>query len=636
MKTPVELYFSNGQNTKVVQTLLLEPGEVQRLINADMSSFGAVKVANSFLSAHSFAGTVVSILDESSGKRYVCEGNNIWEDNAGTLTLVSAALDGSTVSGVDYAGWMYLATDDGTQKKFLITDRSLWYPWGVPNPTVAPTTGGASTDAYQTYYSWVAKYSDGSEYETDLSPAGYTPHTATATGTATGGSATTLVDSTATFTTNIVGGMKCIITSVADGSENIGYVKTVAATTIVFDAALTNGYTCVTGDTFSFSGTTAWTVIPTTSNAEVTHKRLYRAIGGDIKYVTELAKATSSYTDTMNDEDLIGSNTFARTGYYQPPSNMWMVLEHYRRIFAAVDGAYSNCIFWSEEEEPQAFTYDVDTSLYANFTDVFRKGEAVTGLASFGGDLFIASKRMWKRLVGSYPSYWSLRPTLSSVGNLARYALVTTRYGLLHIWYDGIYLFNGFNSNRLTGKNEPFFQDVNWTYASEIRSTFDGKVARFFVPYGTSTTTNRCFVLDMESYPRVKCYEEDQGESMAMFDCNTNETLYAKGVQYGERTGSGVIAFDLWTKTIPTASLIQLDGASQLNYEIDTNGEDVTLTVYHDNVAHGSTITLNTLTRTRGWCSLPIKNSRTMSLRITGNLTSNVVLYEPWIVGGNQ
>lgn len=634
----MEIYFSNGQNRKVSQPLLLEPGEVQALSNADLSSFGAVKVAATFAVSNSLTGTIHSILSESSGKRYICEGNNIWEDSAGTLTLVSSSLDGSYVSGIDNNGWMYLCTLDGLKKKFLITDRSGWSEWGIDPPDTAASTGSSDEDEFACYYTYVAKYDDGSEYETALSPASYTTHILQ-TGTATGGSTTTLEDSTAPFGSDLSTGMRVVIKSAATSEEYTVYLESATTTELTFSESVYYGYyTVVSGDTYTIYGKTSWSGIVASSNTDVNYKRLYRTnLAGDSKFLVEIANATTTYTDLFSEDFLDSANTFDRVGYYPPPDNMWMVVEHYRRIFALTsDDSYKHCLFYSEEDEPQAFTYDEDTGLYANYTDVFRKGEAVTGIASFGGDLFLSSKRMWKRLVGATPSYWALRPTLSNIGNLARYALVNTRYGILHVWYDGVYLFNGYNSNRISGKNEPFFQNVNWDYADTIRATFDGKVYRLLVPYDDSTTPNRAFCLDMEAYPRIKAYEENQGEQIALFDANTNITYYGKSGQYGIRNGNETVAFELWSKSIPTAALIQLDGASQLNYEIDTGGEDVTLTIYHDNAAHDTTITINNESRSRDWVSLPLKNARTISIKLSGNLTSGVTIYEPWIIGGNQ
>lgn len=417
-------------------------------------------------------------------------------------------------------------------------------------------TGDAERE-YGCYYSYVGKYIDGSEHETDLSP---------------------------------------VLTISRTGNAAI-----------------------------------SWTSIPASTDPQVTHKRLYRSYLGSIWYVAEITNATLTYSDTMTDAELVASTVFENTGYYPPPDNIWMVLEHYRRLFVLVEGDYSHWIFWSEPQDPLAFIYDEDTALYANGTDVFHKGNPCTGMAKWGGELFIASSSGFRRLVGSSPSYWALRDTLTQIGNVARYAMQTTRWGLLHLWWDGVYLFNGYNSTKLTSKNEAFFKGINWDAADEIRSVFDGKVFRLLVPYGTSSIPNRAFVMDFETYPRIRCYEEDQGESVALFDVDENQVWYGKTTNVGWRDGDSEVSMDIYSKAFAVANLIQLDGAARLHYEINTGGKDVTLTVYHDNVAHDTTITLNTQGRERNVVSIPLKNARTIALRLTGEVDSEVEIYEPWI-----
>jgi hypothetical protein len=155
---------------------------------------------------------------------------------------------------------------------------------------------------------------------------------------------------------------------------------------------------------------------------------------------------------------------------------------------------------------------------------------------------------------------------------------------------------------------------------------------RLFVPYGP-TSAFRTFAIDFSRYPKIKCFEEDTGETLGWFNTYSNQCLFANGTSVGIKNGSGNVAFEAWSKTFPTDRLIQLSGAAELNYEIDTGEQDVTLTLYHDNVAHPETITLNTSTRERKTHSLKMKNARTISIKLSGNVSNAVKIYEPWIIG---
>jgi hypothetical protein len=415
-----------------------------------------------------------------------------------------------------------------------------------------PGDGGLPKGRYPCYFSYVAKYSDGTIYETNLGP-------------------------------------------VSD--------VTVANKKIV------------------------WSSIPVSSDPQVTHKRLYRSVSGITRFVVEIENAETFYLDNISDEDLLSAASFERDEYYPPPAEIWDVTEHYRRLFVLVDGDYSNHMFWSEPEEPQAFLMNALTGLYRNSTDVFRKGDPCMGMAVFGGDMFIASRSTFKRLVGSNPSYWALRPTMTTKGNVARYAMKVLPIGIAHVWFDGLYIFNGFTSSRITLKNDPFFKNIDWEAdADSVESVFDGKLFRLFI-------ADKILVVDLSKYPRIKSYEEDSGETQGLFDERRNNVWFAKEQDLGRKSAIDPVDFEVWSKTFPTDRLLQISGAALLNYELDTGGQDLTLTIYHDGVAHPQPITLNTQVRTRQTQTLPIKNATTIAIKLSGNVSNAVKIYEPWILG---
>jgi hypothetical protein len=254
------------------------------------------------------------------------------------------------------------------------------------------------------------------------------------------------------------------------------------------------------------------------------------------------------------------------------------------------------------------------------------------GMASWGGDLFIASKTTFKRLAGSSPSYWSLRSTLATVGNLARYAMLATRFGILHVWWDGIYLFNAYNSTRLTSKNTSFFENINWDASDAIRATCDQDTYRLFVPTGEAIVPTAGFVLDLETYPKIRCYEETPSDDNGMYVGATNDHWYTSGARLGKRTSTTTAqTFEVHSKTFPTNQLLMRDGVAKLHYDIDTAGEDVDLIFYFDWNATDS-ISINTNGRVRGEVSVPIAQAKTVSLKVSGTLTNSVRIFEPWIL----
>lgn len=557
MDNPVEFYFHSGQNLKAAQALLLGQGEVAHLLNPDMSRGGMVGVGNTFVATGSVASTIHTLLCSQTGYLWIGAGGSFYQANSsgGSIQTVSSAMtSGARVCCVDQNYWGYMG--DGTlKKKFLVSSPTTTYDWGIANPTVAPTVS-VSGGNVACYYSWVAKYSDGSEYETDLSPVAY--------------------------------------------STQAG-------------------------------GTIAWSAIAVSTTTDVTHKRLYRTFSGATYRVAEITNATTTYTDTTTDNDLVNGQVFARDSYYVPPSGIWAALEHYQRIFVLVTGDDSNKMFCSEPLEPQGFLMNSDTGLYEYESPVFTKGDDIMGMAVFGADLFFASRSSWKRLVGSSPTYWSLRPTIANAGNIAKHALQVIPQGILHVWWDGVYLFNGYQTQKITGKCDEFFKNVNWDYADTISSSYDGYQYRLFVPYGSSTTPNYAFVIDFSEAP-ARFWEESDSIRCSAFSARDNTLWMSSGSSYGKMTGTAVKSFELISRMIPTADLITISGPSELHYEIDTGGQDVTLTLYYDNTAHSSTITLNTSSRTRSYVVVPFVDSRTFHFKLSGSISSSVKIYEPWIV----
>jgi hypothetical protein len=695
MRAPIEVYFTNGQNTKVGQPLLLATGETQALVNVDLSRLGVVKVPPTFAALKIYDDHIDSLLTAPGVDQiWVQEGFSLssYPDNVEILTGLST----SRLVGDDFDGWMYVV--NGTSKeRFRIADETESGDWGIDVPTTAPTVvsddlvinGGFSSDTtdWTDENSAVLTSVSGGQSGNCLqiteggasNPQCYQDITTVVgvvyeirlyvkEGTATAWSAwksdadgsdvvTLAADETATSAW-----VQHVVQFTATDTTSRIHLRHVATngdgTTVLFDTvqlfiihdADSGDYACYysyvgkygddsevesdispAGYVSKVGSTIHWETLTASTDSQVTHKRLYRALLGVIYYVTEITNATTTYEDTTDDVTLSASTIFSNTGYYPAPDYAWNVIEHYRRMFVLVDGDYSHWLFWSEPQQPMVFVFDTDTGLYANGTDVFHKGNPCTGLAKWGGELFIASSTGFRRLVGSSPSYWALRDTLTAIGNIAKYAIITTRWGILHVWWDGVYLFNGYNSTKLTTKNEAFFKGINWDYVDTINASFDGVVYRLLVPYGTSTTPDRAFVMDFETYPRIRCYEENQADTNALYDVDQNVTWYARGDALGKRTGDENVAIDVYSKAFAVANLIQLDGAARLHYEIDTGGQDVLLTVYHDNMPHDTTITLNTESQTREMVSIPLKNARTIALRLSGAVNNEVTIYEPWI-----
>jgi hypothetical protein len=170
---PPEISFTKGINTFQVNRLLLDPGEAATLLNADFDQIGALGISQANTVIATGMGRIHSMF-KTGDHLFVGEGANLVHFLVTTMerTVVSSAFNGDDISMFAYENFLY-ATEGVTKKKVYIPTLAVT-EWGIENPlTTASGAVGAAGDpsgTYSLYYTYVAKYPDGTEYETDLSP----------------------------------------------------------------------------------------------------------------------------------------------------------------------------------------------------------------------------------------------------------------------------------------------------------------------------------------------------------------------------------------------------------------------------------------------------------------------------------
>jgi len=170
---PPEISFAKGINTFQTNRLLLDPGEAATLLNADFDQIGALGIVQANTPIATGMGRIHSIY-KTGDHLFVGEGTNLVHFLVTTMakTVVYSAFNGDDISMLAYENFLY-ATEGENKKKVYIPTLAVT-EWGIENPLTAPSgavgdTGGPS-GTYSLYYTYVAKYPDGTEYETDLSP----------------------------------------------------------------------------------------------------------------------------------------------------------------------------------------------------------------------------------------------------------------------------------------------------------------------------------------------------------------------------------------------------------------------------------------------------------------------------------
>lgn len=174
---PPEIGFQKGINTFQDNALLLDTGECQTLVNADLSYVGYLGILQSNTTYKSgLTGRIHSVY-KTGNNLFIGHGTTMSHINVstGTLTAISITFDGSDLRMFSYENFLYIS-DGATPQKIYIPTLTVT-AWGIDNPLTAPSgvagTTGLPSGTYSLYYTYVAKYADGTEYETDISPVGY-------------------------------------------------------------------------------------------------------------------------------------------------------------------------------------------------------------------------------------------------------------------------------------------------------------------------------------------------------------------------------------------------------------------------------------------------------------------------------
>jgi hypothetical protein len=369
-----------------------------------------------------------------------------------------------------------------------------------------------------------------------------------------------------------------------------------------------------------------WSSIPTCpyqGSELIIHRRLYRTVSGIAYLVATLSdNTTTTYSDNATDAVLQVSTILGTEGYIPPPDGMTDLAVYLQRIF----GIKKTALYWTEPYAPFNFT-DTGNGI------VTKEDEDLVGLVEWGDQLFLASSERWYRLQGNDPETWSIRRTFTDVGIVNRSTLKRTKYGLIGLWNDGIYLFDGSINRNITEKKlgRKFFTDLS--DLSVCYAEFDGQKYYFYYA-STGSTLNSCIVIDFAYHPDYRIYTDDFIATAHELYKDENIRYLAKsGYEYTE-SGTETIATSLQTGDKPFGAILKRKNLTYLFYDLYTAGQDVTVTIYCDGTS-AQTLTFNNSVRERKR-SNQLKNIEgyRFSLALSCANSSAVKIYSPWGLEG--
>lgn len=357
------------------------------------------------------------------------------------------------------------------------------------------------------------------------------------------------------------------------------------------------------------------------------YRKLYRYSTTliDTYYVATIAdNTTTTYSDDYADATVAINEAIDTENYVLPPTDMVDICDYLGRIWAIA----GNMLYPSEPYLP--FNFDSTESI-----QVTNDGDDLTAMIPWADQLFIATKTTWYRLQGTNSATWGIRRTFASHGCINKHTLQRTRYGLVFLWHDGLYLFDGSLTKKITGDKiaDSLFTSTI-SSKSACWSEWDGDKYYFHYPE-SGTTISKRLVCDFSTYPQIRFYYDDFIPTAHSFHGMTGIDYYGFGGCHYEDGGSDAPALSIKTGDRAAKEIIRQKQLEYLYYDINTGGKDVTVCIYVDD-ALAYTLTLNTTSRERDRKLLPQKQGYRFCLTITSSDARGVTIYAPWAISTNS
>ena len=355
----------------------------------------------------------------------------------------------------------------------------------------------------------------------------------------------------------------------------------------------------------------------------IIHRNLYRSVSATHYLVTTIRdNTTTTYSDNASDASLQAASAYGTLSYSTPPDNAVDIALYLQRIFLIKD----NSLYWSEPYEPFVFKTTSDVV-------ITKDDEKLVGIINWGDQLYIASKEEWYRLQGGDPDTWTIKRTFTDSGIVNRHTIKKSKYGIIGLDYDGVYLFDGSVTQSLTETvfGRSFFTDLD--DLSVCYAEFDGEI--YYLYYASSgTTLDSCLKIDLtHGRSNFQAYTGGFVDAHDFYREETTRYQAYAGYEYTEG-GTETIATELLTGDKVFGNIGQLKNLEYLYYDIDTNDIDVTVTIYVDGTA-GQVLTLNTSDRERKRSEkLGNLEGYKFSIGVTCADSQYLKIYGPWLLEG--
>jgi hypothetical protein len=232
----------------------------------------------------------------------------------------------------------------------------------------------------------------------------------------------------------------------------------------------------------------------------VVGRKVYRVEGGTWKLLSNGTIADNSTTTLLdNDATAAGANYPAVSGtvFSATPPKAKLCLVHYNRLFLANNPTYPSRIYYSDDANPDYF---VPSDYYWNVRQ--DDGDQITFIKHQKGVLTIGKENSIQKFYtdGSTPSTdWAVSDPFSNIGCKAMYSAQETPIGIIYLTNDGLYKFDGLNSQLISESVTPEIKDISESNIGNCWGQY--YQSQYFLAYPSIktgiSTNNRVLVLDL-------------------------------------------------------------------------------------------------------------------------------------------
>lgn len=387
------------------------------------------------------------------------------------------------------------------------------------------------------------------------------------------------------------------------------------------------------------------------ADAQVTGKHIYRT-GGTLGAVyrvtsTPVANATTTYTDTSSDDDLVRLGIQMETDNDAPPAAQVLVGPYFGRLIAAQTSANKNRFFWTDQNKPYKFPgAALDTGNWADIGDTNEKIVAATVRTRMVR--FYKENTIWRLIGDPGDTDGDVDITGAKIGLIGKNAVCRGEQEIDYFQgLEGIYAFNGDTARKISAQLDPIFKGQTVTLASGVtvspvsssnrdKSCLEYVNGRLYYSYAEEgqSTPNVTLVYDSEGN---RWYRDSRGFGVIYYEGQNGSLLAGTSngavriLESGNDDAGSAFTVTYQSKYFDDGAPDLEKTYEDLTLDIDTANQSLTVVAYTNNGTSNSIGTVQANGRTR--VVLPMNSglgltARNCSIQISGSISSPVVIYK--------